>query len=314
MKQLIERDIHFHLLADLRCNGLFDDIQSVEYIKASLHNRIKWYNRDLSVYSAVLCFGNIPAPRKLNIPVYTYFHNINLLTLCGLPSRKEVFKSWFKREVFRYYKENTDYWLVQTTNTKDELKHYLQEKDDRVKLMPFFNIPPQLAEYALHNHGDDYVYVANYTGSKQHEELLKAWFYLHNHGIDKTLHLTVPESNSHYLERVFNAQKNGIKIINHGFLPFEEVINLYAKSKAIVYPSLNESLGLGIIEAITAGCDVIGANLPYTYSVCRPSVVFNPYSADSIANAIIEYEKGDAPKSKLLIRNQIDDLLALLSK
>ena len=68
------------------------------------------------------------------------------------------------------------------------------------------------------------------------------------------------------------------------------------------------------MEAITAGCDVIGADMPYTYAVCRPSKVFDPYSAESIADAVIAYEKGGAVRSELVIRNMMAELIDLLTK
>ncbi len=79
-----------------------------------------------------------------------------------------------------------------------------------------------------------------------------------------------------------------------------------------MYPSINESLGLGIVEAITAGCDVIGADLPYMHAVCRPSAVFDPSSPESIADAVERYEKGGMPRSELLVRDQIDTLIDVL--
>jgi len=312
--ELDKSGIAFHLLADSRCKGVLDHIGSIHYMKASLYNKWKWYQRDLSTYSAVLCFGNIPVPRKLDIPVFTYFHNINLLSLHNLPSSKEFFKSWLKRSILKYYKSNTDYWLVQTSNTKAELIRHLKENENRVLLMPFFNLPDTLCNMSASPHGDDYVYVANYTGSKQHEALLSAWILLHERKIDKVLHLTVPESQVFFLNKVREAQKRGVRIVNHGFLPFEEVINLYAKSKAIIYPSLNESLGLGVVEAISAGCDVIGANLPYIHTICKPSEVFDPHSADSIADAVIKYEEGKSRKSELTIHNNIKEIVNLFTK
>lgn len=161
-------------------------------------------------------------------------------------------------------------------------------------------------------HGDDYVYISNYTGAKGHEELLEAWIILHGKGFDKTLHLTVPED-SPFAAAVNKAKEDGVNVINHGFVSFDEVCNLFKKSKAIIYPSHNESLGLGIIEAITSGCDLIGADLPYIHAICEPSLVFNPYSVDSIANAVQEYEKGKAKKSKLTIYNHISEMIDLLA-
>lgn len=314
VNELIKRELNFYLLADARCKGHFDYVINVEYRYASLKNRKEWYNRDMSGFTAVLCFGNIPVPHKIDIPVYTYYHNINYLTLHGLPSTKETLKTWLKREVYRHYKNNTDRWFVQTSNTRNELIKHLKVPEDKIIIMPFYNIPAALNN--LHNiqHGDDYVYVANYTGSKQHEELLHAWTILHERGFNKTLHLTIPETQTSFLHKVNDAINKGVKIINHGFIPFEDVFELYKQSKAIVYPSLNESLGLGIVEAIKAGCDVIGSDLPFIHSICKPSQVFDPYSATSIAEAVIKYEKTNVVKSQLLIHNQIDELINYLYK
>lgn len=314
VKELQQRSIDFHLLADDRCVVRFDGLASVEYLHASMRNRMLWYKRNnLNQYGCVFCFGNIPTPIKMGVPVYTYFHNINLLTLAEARTAKEKLTMWAKRQVFRHYKTNTDCWIVQTTNTAAELKRHLKEPDERVKIMPFYDLPKELCLQKDEAHGDDYVYVSNYTGAKGHEELLEAWRILHQRGIDKTLHLTVPKSATQFVNRITQAQQEGVKVVNHGFVPFEEVLELYKKSKAIVYPSHNESLGLGIIEAITAGCDVIGSDLPFIHSICKPSMVFIPYSAESIADAIMKYEGETTTRSSLLINNKIDELIGLLT-
>lgn len=310
---LVRKNISFFLLADVRCKGLFDRCDNLLYLKATLRNRNKFYIEHKNSFSKVLCFGNIPAPVKLHVPVYTYYHNINYLTLKGLASTKDTFLSWLKRCIYKLYKNNTDYWVVQTDNTKRELICHLNEREDRLLLMPFYEIPDSILELEGEKHGDDYVYIATYTGSKQHEELLQAWCLLHEMGMNKTLHFTVPETARAFIKRIDEAQRRGVKVINHGFVPFKDVVKLYHKSKAIVYPSLNESLGLGIVEAINAGCDVLGSDLPFIHSICKPSQVFNPYSAQSIADAVMEYEKGHSCKSELFIHNQIEDIITLIS-
>lgn len=309
---LQERGVVFHLVADLRCKGHFDALHSVEYMKASMGSKASLYNRDMSEYTSLLCFGNIPPTMRLQIPVYTYFHNINLLTLAEAHSLSVKMKSWLKREVFKHYKQNTNYWLVQTSNTANELLKHLGEKPERVKLMPFYELPEECDDIAKQSHGDDYVFVALHVPGKGHEELLEAWRILHSQGIDKTLHLTV-QKESPFCEKIKRSQNEGVNVVNHGVIPFKEIFDLYKQSKAIIYPSHNESLGLGVVEAVTSGCDVIGSDLPFLHSICKPSVVFNPYSPESIAEAVVEYEKGGTDKSELLIHNQIDELIELIS-
>lgn len=314
ISELQQSNAKYYLLADSRCKGKFDDCEHVEYMDASMKNRRYFYLQHRNVFASVFCFGNIPAPIKMDVPVYTYFHNINLLTLDEAHCTKIKVKSWLKREVFRHYKKNTDYWLVQTSNTANELIKHLDEVSNRVMLMPFYELSADLLELKNVKHGDDYVYISNYTGAKGHEDLLEAWRLLHRRGIEKTLHLTVPKSATQFVNRITQAQQEGVKVVNHGFVPFEKVIELYKQSKAIVYPSHNESLGLGIIEAITAGCDVIGSDLSFIHSVCKPSATFNPYSAESIADAIMQYERKATIKSSLLISNKIGSLIDLLTK
>lgn len=314
VSELQKRNAGFYLLADARCLGRFDFCKHVRYMNASLWERNKFYKAKADKFSSVLCFGNIPAPMRMDVPVYTYFHNINLLTLAEADSILVKVKSWLKREVFRHYKKNTDYWLVQTSNTANELVKNLNEKTERVKLMPFYELPDLLGDLADIRHGDDYVYISDYyKGAKGHETLLDAWKLLHNKGIDITLHLTIHERNAEFIAEIEKARNEGVRVVNHGFVSFDKVIELYKSSKVLIYPSHNESLGLGVVEAITAGCDVIGSDLPYLHSICKPSCVFNPYSAQSIAEAVEKYDKNSFKKSELLISNQIERMIALLT-
>lgn len=311
VRYLNSRHIDFLLLADSRCLRKFDYCKRVMYMEASLLKRKNFYEIHKTSFSAVLCFGNIPAPIRLNAPVYTYFHNINLLTLSEAQSSYVKAKSWIKREVFKHYKENTDFWVVQTSNTANELIEHLEETSDRVKLIPFFELPSELLALYNISHGIDYVYISTYAPGKGHDELINSWRLLCQRGIDRKLHLTVP-FDCPLMKRIEEAQSLGVNIVNHGTVPFGFIVDLYKQSKAIVYPSHNESLGLGLVEAIEAGCDVVASNLPFTHSICKPSMTFNPYSPESIADAVMRYEQSNCPKSELLIRNQIDELIQLL--
>lgn len=303
---LEKRGISFFLLADARCAGKLDDVSQICYLDATLKNRKLFYRREMSEdISSVFCFGNVPPPVKLNVPVYTYFHNINMLTLSDCKSRKQLVKFWLKRWFIRSQKSHSDEWFVQTSNTANELKKHLDIAEEKVKLYPFYKLPvfPK-------GTGDrtDYIFVGEYSGSKGHKELLEAWRILHKKGIDRTLHLTVSLGDE-FLKNLQEAIDEGVNIVNHGYIPVEQLSQLYMKSKATIYPSYNESFGLGLVEAMEAGCDVIGADLPYTHAICDPSEVFVPASPYSIVQAVIRYEEGSIPRSKLKVSDTICSLI-----
>ena len=83
-------------------------------------------------------------------------------------------------------------------------------------------------------------------------------------------------------------------------------------SEFVIYPSFSESFGLGIIEGIENGCKVIGADLEYLKSVCNPSLVFNPNSPFSIADALQKSLKNEIKETNQLVFNEIKQLINFL--
>jgi glycosyltransferase involved in cell wall biosynthesis len=88
---------------------------------------------------------------------------------------------------------------------------------------------------------------------------------------------------------------------------------LYRSSEFIIYPSLSESFGLGILEALENGCKVIGADLQYIHAVCKPSLVFDPESEESITEAFEKAIQTDLPPSEQKVFNEIDKLIQLIT-
>lgn len=305
VETLQEKQIKFYLLADDRCNGEFDTLVHLEYRRASLSERRVFYKHHENDYTSVFCFGNVPPPIRLKVPVYTYFHNINMLTLADCRDKKQLVKFWLKRTFIKYYRKNTDEWFVQTTNTSNELVRHLGVSADKVKLYPFYKLPkfPDTTDDRK-----DYIFVGEYSGSKGHDELLEAWKILHEHGIDLTLHLTVSLGEA-FLKKLQEAVVQGVHIINHGFVSTDELAKLYMQCKATIYPSYNESFGLGLVEAIEAGCDVIASDRPFVHAICQPSMVFEPSSPQSIADAVEEYEKHGGKDTRLLVHDMVDELI-----
>lgn len=308
----IEKRINdtFYLIDD-RCATFFNEIPNNRkcIMKASLFNRYRWYRKYCMGYDKVLCFGNIPPQIKIKAQVYTYFHNINLLNIPSTEPLKVKIASRLKRFIFYSLKQNTDYWIVQTSNTQYELINHLCEVPNRVKVLPFYNI----ADTQQKGNGkrDGYIYASNYTPRKNFEFIVDCWERLAELGLTPTLHLTLSNAPQKLLHKIDCAKKKGAQIINHGHLSSDELFVLYRKTKAIVYAATNESLGLCLIEAMESGCDVIAPDLPYVYCVCKPSCVFTPFSMGSFIQAFKKYEK-EPNVTKNLSTNRLDELLCLL--
>lgn len=310
----VETDLDFVLLKDARCPLLRseENVKNMVVLKPSMVERHKYYKAHKDSFRSILCMGNVPPTIKMPCRVHTYFHNLSVLMNQSTMTKERRVKNWLKKQVIRILSRNTESWIVQTWNTENLIKETLPWKGKSFFRYPIYTIPNDFCQ-KTEMPRTDYLFVGEYTMAKGHDELLAAWYLLHKRGIEVTLHLTCSEKTK-FLENVNKAIDEGVKIINHGYVEFSQMAEIYHKAKAIVYPSFNESLGLGIVEGIHAGCDAIASDLPFTYAICEPSEVFDPHCPQSIADSIIRYEKGNSKKSILTIRDCNRELITLISK
>lgn len=310
INNLVKRNVEFALLKDSRCPKLQseDKIKYIEVLPASFKVRRRFYKDHGDDFGKVLCFGNIPPSIRLKGKVLTYYHNVSLLKTPADYSLKWKMISCIKRIFIKLFVNNTDVWIAQTTYTASLLNSKLVKNRKPILVLPFYFLPSSRLPNNQ-NEREDYIFIGEYTNAKGQEYLLEAWRILHQMGFNKTLHLTITDPN--FCDKIKDAKNEGIRIVNHGHISFNEVLNLYQCSKATIYPSLNESLGLGIVEAIESGCDVIGVDLPYMHSVCKASTLFNSRDPNSIVKAVLQYEKG-CPPTELLISDMVNEFIDLL--
>jgi glycosyltransferase involved in cell wall biosynthesis len=66
--------------------------------------------------------------------------------------------------------------------------------------------------------------------------------------------------------------------------------------KALIFPSLSETLALPILEARSLGLPILAAERDYVRDVVDPNETFDPESAHSIMRAVLRFlGKAEAP-------------------
>lgn len=74
-----------------------------------------------------------------------------------------------------------------------------------------------------------------------------------------------------------------------GIIPSSQVIEFYQKSDALIFPSLLESYGLPLVEAMVAGLPILCSNLPYARWLCEDQAIyFDPLNPESVIAAIFD--------------------------
>jgi glycosyltransferase involved in cell wall biosynthesis len=260
----------------------------------------------------ILRLGNLPPLFKLKGHVAVFLQNrylIDPILLQELPlkSRVRIFieRLWLSNRL-----SNVDEFIVQTPT----MKKYLELKTRGrvpVRVLPFIDSADCNSDHRGHHvEGKDciydFIYIASGEPHKNHVELLKAWSLLANEGIFPSLCLTIDEVNFRSLSDLIKnlCDVERLMITNVGILDHCEVLTLYKKSKALIYPSKFESFGLPLIEAIQAGLPVLASELDYVRDVLDPDEVFDPGSSVSIARAIKRFIGKDRESLKLLDAEQ----------
>lgn len=305
-------DVFF--LLDARITRKHPEIAAcnVQYLKGSFIKRQLFYRKNKQRFTKVFCFGNLPPNIRLDATVLTYFHNLIYLNIPKDLSLKQRLKIKLKIWTLNRISKNTDYWLVQSDLIKDKLQKKLHLKSESIKVMPFYQ---QFEEFnsTIIREKNTYLYVSNATPHKNHKILIHAFCKFYDKNKKGKLVLTVNEDYPVVLDLIKDKIDQGYPIKNIGFVDRLTLQKEYLASEFLIFPSLTESFGLGLIEAIECGCKVIGADLPYTYEVCEPSLTFNPSEENSIFNVFENTLNIEIIKPSLArIQNNINQITSLL--
>lgn len=313
IQSLEQSGLAVHYLLDERVQGKHPHIQNntCTYLTAGLKTRHAFYKSHQENFSSVLCFASIPPTIRLKAKVYTYFHQLLYLKVPRNSGFKFTLMARLKSSVSRLLKGNSDYWLVQSESVKSQLQHKYHIREQQVQVLPFY--PAATALPNTQQIPDTFTYVSLPASYKNHQRLLDAFQLFYQKNNIGQLNLTVNDQFPALLAQIAQLQQQGVPIINHGFLAQKELAKLYVQSAFVVYPSLAESFGLGLIEAMEYDCEILAADLPYVHAICKPALTFNPLSTQDMAETFELATKGKFSKSKQLVFNQIDQLINLLA-
>lgn len=261
-----------------------------------------------------LYFGNLPPLVKSENSI-VYFHNLYLLMSAKklIKTSARFFIKYSLQQLYiRNFIKNVDMVACQNEDIRNKFieKYSFQS----VELLPFFRV---CDKRLLDNTSKiyDFCYVSIAHPHKNHHRLIEACEILSNENISFLLALTIEDGHDDLIKKIeYVNQKSKVNIINLGKLSKEEVCKLYAQSICLVFPSTEETFGLGLIEAINMDLDVIASDLDYVYQSIKPSLVFNPNDSLDIAEKLKMYLNENIKKSEAVINNEIEKMIKFLLK
>ncbi len=257
-----------------------------KFILAKEQSRNKFYKEKKETFSSFVCLSNVPPPILISKPVHIFFHNDLLLSpfRSNLRLTNKVLN--FLKKQYIIYRNNKKYnWYVQSNLMYQRSMQHLGLSSSILRITPIFK--EKKLNYS-NKESNTFLYVSNGSKHKNHKRLFLAFVKAANN-INSIIKLDLTLSNNEFINSPYSkitAPKNLI-IVNHGILEFSKLEKIYQKTEFLIFPSLNESFGLPLIESINYNCKVLAPNLNYVNEVIVPSIKFDPFSISNLSESII---------------------------
>ena len=192
--------------------------------------------------------------------------------------------------------------IINSESLRSEIQRYLKVDERKLKLVY------EAVDHDLFKPGDSgaararvasygvtkpfVLFVSSLWPYKNCEGLLRAWALARSELGERQLAVVGGGRDQEYLASLHSlADELGISgdVVFVGGIPLEETVHFYRAADAFVYPSLNETFGLPILEAMACGCPVVTSDtsaMPETAG--GAAILSDPKDPASIARAIIE--------------------------
>jgi glycosyltransferase involved in cell wall biosynthesis len=240
----------------------------------------------------VLCFANLPPLFRCRGAVFVFLQNRYLVEdapLAGLPTRTRL-KIRLDRAWLRLRARHARAIIVQTASMALAVSQTLRTD---ALVMPFRPgrepVPPKLfGSRTSDGVPATFLYVASGEPHKNHHRLIQAWAMLARDGVRPGLVITLQrESNPRLYDWICEVRaEHRLAVEFASPSGSESLARLYSSADALIYPSLMESFGLPLMEAVEAGLPILASERDYVRDVVSPAQSFDPESAISIARAL----------------------------
>jgi glycosyltransferase involved in cell wall biosynthesis len=198
--------------------------------------------------------------------------------------------------------KQADAIVINSESLRSEVRRYLDVDERKLKLIyeavdhDLFNPgDPDLARHHVASYGVTkpfVLFVSSLWPYKNCDGLLRAWALARGDLGERQLAIVGSGRDEKYLASLHAlAAELGITddVVFVGGVPLEETVNFYRAADVFVYPSMNETFGLPILEAMACGCPVVTSDtsaMPETAG--GAALLADPQEPASIAKAIIE--------------------------
>lgn len=317
--QILDKKNEYIIFAknDLNFNGInFNNNFKLQTIKAS--NYLTWEQLILpkaikkEKLDLIHCTANT-APLKLKIPLILTLHDIIFMEQLNFKGTAyQNFGNIYRRILLKKIIHHCDTIITVSNYENQRICEYFQLDASKVKtiyngISPNFRCFSELekdnARIKFSLPKEFILFFANPAPKKNTINVLKAYSVYHKNA-SHPLPLVLIDTNGDYINQAVRNLKIEFilkNIIVIKYIPYEEIPALYNLATIFLYPSLRESFGLPLIEAMACGTPVISSNTSSMPEIGGDGALFiDPYDPIQIANAMNDLLSNNLLKSKYI--------------
>jgi glycosyltransferase involved in cell wall biosynthesis len=150
---------------------------------------------------------------------------------------------------------------------------------------------------------DNFFFFLGNTDPKKNTLNVIRAFVHYRRNLKGTLPLVVGDFSKDYLLEILNqniASELIDEIITLGYINNNDLPFIYKRATGFLYPSLRESFGIPILEAMACGCPVITSNVSSMPEIAGEAAIqVSPLDTKSISDALLQIEKNIETRNQM---------------
>lgn len=271
----------------------------------ALRKTLKKYKINILFQMANYAMFFCPAKQVILLRQSHYFSRIFLKNIYPLFSFRKKIDLILRRLLIILSVKAADFILAPSQSMADDIKSFISLPDSKIYVNHYGAHLENFSKsinFAKEKNIINILCTSNYGDHKNFETFLRAIEIL-NRNIDKdfSVFLTIDFNDS--LNKYCATLKRDFELFSKpeinrhvellGRLSYSKAMDLYKTADIFVWPTLTESFGHPLIEAIASGLPTIVSNIPINKEICGTSALyFEPLDSQDLAKKI-----------KLLIKN-----------
>jgi len=265
------------------------------------------------------CTSNT-APIILSIPLILTLHDIIYLEKWNFSqgTSYQIVGNLYRRWNVPLVVKKAKHILTVSNFERDKINSYFKFNNREVStayngvgshFAPITNQDELLRIKNLYNLPTDYIFFLGNTDPKKNViGVLKALSILKQKGQLKSK-LLMLDINRNYLLNLMNQINDESlmdNIVFSGYVPNKDLPAIYSQASLFLYPSLRESFGIPLLEAMACGAPLITSDTSSMPEIAtNAALIVNPFDANEIANAIYKLQN-DKDLQNQLVQNGFD--------